>query len=115
VIDAFTPTCFKVIVEQLNVPVLVFADRPIVYKNQAADRLFTRLRAALRRRAIRDSTGSTRRVDAVPVVGASTVIALQTTGRGEPLHVHLVPCARRRSSSSYFKASATAISQRRSP
>ena len=43
--DALPHTCFKAIVEQLNVPVLVFADRQIVYKNQAADRLFTRLRA----------------------------------------------------------------------
>jgi len=89
--DALPPACFKAIVEQLNVPVLVFADRQIVYKNQAADRLFTRLRARYGVEPsviLRDQLAG---CDAVPVIGGSPVIALLTTGRGEPLHVHIVP------------------------
>jgi DNA-binding CsgD family transcriptional regulator len=88
--DALPDACFRAIVEQLNVPVLVFAGRRIVYKNRAADRLFTRLRA---RYCVEPSVilrDQLARLDAVPVVDPSPVIALLTTGRGEPLHVHIV-------------------------
>jgi DNA-binding CsgD family transcriptional regulator len=89
--DALPDACFRAIVEQLNVPVLVFAERRIVYKNRAADRLFTRLRA---RYGVEPSVilrDQLARLDAAPNVESSPVIALLTTGRGEPLHVHIVP------------------------
>ena len=139
--DVLPHTCFQAIVDQLNVPVLVFADRQIVSKNRAADRLFTRLRARYGVEPsviLRDQLAG---LDAVPVVGASPVIALLTTGRGEPLHVHIVPLEDGRRAVTirelgtdldafrlryglsareaqvaelYFKGSATAISQQRS-
>ena len=84
--DPLPDACFRAIVEQVNVPVLVFAERQIVYKNRAVDRLFTRLRA---RYGVEPSVilrDQLARLDAMPVVDASPVIALLTTGRGEPLH-----------------------------
>lgn len=89
--DALPAACFRAIVEQLNVPVLVFAERQIIYKNRAADRLFIRLRTRYGVEPsviLRDQLAG---LDAVPVVDASPVVALLTTGRGEPLHVHIVP------------------------
>jgi hypothetical protein len=56
-----------------------------VYNNQAADRLFTRLRARYGVEPsviLRDQLAG---FDAVPIIGASPVVALLTTGRGEPL------------------------------
>ncbi len=89
--DTLPDACFRAIVEQLNVPVLVFAERRIVYKNRAADRLFARLRA---RYGVEPSVilrDQLARLDAVsPNVESSPVMALLTTGRGEPLHVHIV-------------------------
>ena len=88
--DALPDACFREIVEQLNVPVLVFAERRVVYKNRAADRLLTRLRARYGVELSVILRDQLTRLDAVPVVDASPVVALLTTGRGEPLHVRIV-------------------------
>ena len=87
--DALPDACFREIVEQLNVPVLVFAERRVVYKNRAADRLLTRLRARYGVELSVILRDQLTRLDAVPV-DASPVVALLTTGRGEPLHVRIV-------------------------
>jgi DNA-binding CsgD family transcriptional regulator len=66
-------------------------DAKLCIRTRAADRLFTRLRA---RYGVEPSVilrNQLAGLDAVPVVGASPVIALLTTGRGEPLRVHIVP------------------------
>jgi DNA-binding CsgD family transcriptional regulator len=89
--EALPDTCFRTIVEQLNGPVVVFAGRRIVYRNGAAERLFTRLRARYGVELsviLRDQLA---RMDSLPAIDGPPVVALLTTERGEPLHVQVVP------------------------
>jgi DNA-binding CsgD family transcriptional regulator len=89
--DALPDTCFRLIVEQLSGPILIFAGRRIVYKNGAADRVFTRLRARYGVELSVILRDQLVRVETIPSIEGSPIVALLTPERGETLHVHVVP------------------------
>jgi DNA-binding CsgD family transcriptional regulator len=84
-------TFFRGILDRLNVAVFVFRGARFIYRNDAAERLGTRLRARFAVELsvmLRDQLARLNLPSAVP---GGQLTALLTTEQGEPLHVSVIP------------------------
>jgi DNA-binding CsgD family transcriptional regulator len=93
VADGLSDACFRSIMDRLGVAVFVFGGSRIAYKNDAADRLVTRLRGRYGVELAVMLGDQLTRLDLATARERGVVVALFTTDRGEPLRVHVIPLA----------------------
>jgi DNA-binding CsgD family transcriptional regulator len=94
--EALADSCYREILDRLNVAVFVFSGGRVVYSNDSGGRLVTRLR---RRYKVELSVLLGDQLARLgPVTGREhePVVTLFTTERGESFHVHVIPLDERR-------------------